>query len=147
MRKLIGAIFLLALAFPLFAQQILDIERGQTVIFEWDAVTTLSDGRTTPDSIFYQIYAAPIVDGVPLWGSSGEVKLLPERYFYSGTEVTTEVVVNLPEDNYKIVVTAYRVVASGDVLESGPSSEQIFFNMVETQLPPSKPVTVKVRIE
>ncbi len=139
------AIFLL-ITTSLFGQQILEIERGQTVTFEWDAVTTLSDGRTTSDSIFYQIYAAPIIDGVPQWASSGEVNMLPEKYYYSGSNVVTEVIANLPEDSYKIVVTAYRFGPSGDVLESGPSSEQIFFNMVETNLPPSKPVTVKVRI-
>ncbi len=140
-------LFLLALSFPLFGQQILEIERGQTVIFEWDAVTTLSDGRTTSDSIFYQIYAAPVVDGVPLWGSSGEVKMLVEKYFYdAGGQVRTETIANLPEDSYKIVVTAYRFDSTGIMRESGPSSEQIFFNMAETHLPPSKPVTVWVKI-
>jgi len=147
MKRLIVAAFLL-IATSLFGQPtILEIERGQTVTFEWEAVTTLSDGRATSDRIFYQIYAAPIMGGVPQWGSPGEVKLLPDKYFYdSGSQVSTEVVVSLPEDNYKIVVTAYRFGPSGDMLESGPSSEQIFFNMTETNLPPAKPVTVKVRI-
>jgi len=146
MKRLIVAAFLL-IATSLFGQQILEIERGQVVTFEWNAVTTLSDGRPTSDRIFYQIYAAPIMGGVPQWASPGEVKLLPDKYFYdSGSQVSTEVVVSLPEDKYKIVVTAYRFGLSGDMLESGPSSEQIFFNMTETNLPPSKPVTVKVRI-
>jgi len=131
-----------------FSQQILEIERGQTVTFEWDAVTTLSDGRATSDSIFYQIYAAPIMGGIPQWDTSGEVELLPDKYYYSGNDndVVTEVTVYLPEDKYKIVVTAYRFDSTGIMRESDPSSEQIFFNMVETNLPPAKPVTVKVKI-
>jgi len=135
------------MAASLFGQQILEIERGQTVTFEWNAVTTLSDGRTTSDSIFYQIYAAPIIDGVPQWESSGEIKMLPEKYYYSGSYVVTEIIVSLPEDNYKIVVTAYRFDNKGIMWESNPSSEQIFFNMAETNLPPSKPITVKVKIK
>jgi len=143
MRKFIVAFMFIATS--LFGQQILEIERGQTVTFEWDAVTTLVDGRATSDSIFYQIYAAPIMGGVPQWGSSGEVELLPDKYYYSGNDVVTEVSVNLPESKYKIVVTAYRFSA-GIIRESDPSSEQIFFNMVETNLSPAKPVTVKVKI-
>ncbi|KKL11898.1 hypothetical protein LCGC14_2541140, partial [marine sediment metagenome] len=128
------------------AQQILDVERGSTVTFEWDAVTTLEGGSPATDSIFYQVYATPILNDTPQWGSSDEITLRPDRWFFSG-DVEARIIIQLPLERYRIWATSYRYNSKGIKLESIKTSELIFFNMKEVSLPPATPVSFKVKIE
>ncbi len=137
-------IFLLV---PMFLfGQILDIKKGQSVIYSWEEVTTDTSGNPLQRSdIYYQMYAAPFIDGVADW-SQQELLFSPDWqpviFDSSRAEIMKPVI--LDKERYQLVLTAYRYDSNGVMYESEPSSELIIFNMIDEPVPPRKPGDVSV---
>ena len=134
----------------LFGQQVIDVEPGQSKIFSWDEVTTDTTGRAlNREDIFYQIWAAPMVDGVPNWNE--KVQLLATDYKPSVVDsgkIARAAPVHLNRgQKYQMAITAYIYSKNdGARLESERSAELIVFNMIVGEAPPSIPGRFKVDV-
>lgn len=151
MKKLIIIFFyLMVISTCAYAQQFIDVEPGQSKIFSWDEVTTDTTGRTlSREDVFYQIWAAPMVGGVPSWND--KVFFLEENYrpaVVDDGKVATTAPVNLTRGiKYQIAITAYIYSKNnGAKLESEKSAELIVFNMIAGEAPPSIPGRFKVEV-
>jgi len=148
MRKLI--VFLcLAVSTCAFSQQILDVTRGESRIFSWDEVVNDTSGKAlNQEDIFYQIWAAPVIDGIANWMDA--VSLLDVDFqpaVLDSGRIERAAPVELPERKYQIAVTAYIYhKLTSARLESERSAELIIFNMIEGKVPPSAPKRFKVEI-
>ncbi len=149
MKKLI-VFCLMIISTSVHPQQFIDVEPGQSKTFSWDEVTTDTTGRAlNRENVFYQIWAAPMVDGVPKWNE--KVQLLAIDYKPSVVDSgkiakAAPVHLNLGQ-KYQMAITAYIYSENdGARLESERSVELIVFNMVEGEAPPSTPGRFKVEI-
>ncbi len=155
-------LFVIAFSFNLYSQQTVDVEKGKSVVVSWNEVMSLL--KVNPDGtkeiipysnsrkdFYYQIYIALIdSNGVAQWGTENEFKLLENNwqptFTGSGSLISFTSNVSVPAGKYQLVVTCYRYNSKGIKLESDPSSELIFINVIDVidNLPPLKPGKVQV---
>lgn len=149
MKRLIIFICLMMIS-TCYSQQFIDVEPGQSKIFSWDEVTTDTTGRAlNREDVFYQIWAAEMVGGVPNWND--KVQLLGTDYrpaVVDDGKVATTAPVDLTRGiKYQIAITAYIYSKNnGAKLESENSAELIVFNMIAGEAPPSIPGRFKVEV-